>query len=577
MSPAVTGNASRALDPSAAATLPTQIAMSTDPAHARARAERRMCPMRERREESAAGSSVQLPSDVVQAASQRLSYAMLLIAAVDMVYVILYLTVWSEHADTVGKIVGGGSLLLSLGLAWALRRCPHTQREILFWGALYEISLTFGYSLVEFWNLPQFMGVSNLISWTCLLIVIFPVLVPGPTRQIAIASFAAAAANTIAFIVAVPLRGAPMPPSFDLTVSLLLPPYLAAALSLMPARVFHRLGQKVSQARQLGSYQLVEPLGAGGMGEVWRAEHELLARPAAVKLIKTDSLNSGTGNGDGRQRLIERFEREAQATAALESPHTVELYDFGVSDDGVLYYVMELLRGIDLETLVQRFGPQPPERVAHIMTQACLSLEDAHQRGLVHRDIKPANLFLTSRAQEVDFVKVLDFGLVKVVAPQPDDVKLSRVGEVHGTPAYMAPEEATGEGEVEPRSDLYSLGCVAYWLLTAKLVFDEPSSMKMTIAHATRDPVAPSRVADQPIPPALDELIMRCLAKSPSERPGSAAELAREIAASGVAAPWTADKARSWWREHLADRLSAVRPRPASARGISLSARIAAR
>jgi eukaryotic-like serine/threonine-protein kinase len=570
MSRAVTGPYTPALDPSAAATLPTQIAPAP------ARAGRRMCPAwaaRKQRQESVPGSSVPLPSDVIEGASQRLSYAMMLVAAVDLVYVLLYLTVWSEYNDAIGQIVGGGSLVLSLGLAWGLRRCPHTQREILVTGAAYEVLVTFGYSLVEFWHLPQFTHVSNLISWTCLLIVIFPVLVPGPTRQIAIASFLAAAANTVAFFVAVPLRGAPMPPP-ETTASLLLPAYIAAALSLLPARVFHRLGQKVSQARQLGSYQLVEPLGAGGMGEVWRAEHELLARPAAVKLIKTDGQGSDTA---ARQRLIERFEREAQATATLESPHTVELYDFGVSDDGVLYYVMELLRGIDLETLVQRFGPQPPDRVAHVLLQACQSLEDAHQRGLVHRDIKPANIFLTSRAQEVDFVKVLDFGLVKVVAPGPGDVKLSRAGEVHGTPAYMAPEEATGEGEVEPRSDLYSLGCVAYWLLTGKLVFDETSSMKMTIAHATRDPIAPSRVAAQTIPPALDELILRCLAKSPAERPISAADLATELAATGLPAAWTAERARTWWREHLPDRLTLMRPRTAPLRSQSLSARLAAR
>ena len=574
MSPAVTGHVPRALDAAAAGTLPTQIALP----EARTRAERRMCPMwakRAEREESSPRSSMPLPSDVVEAASDRLSTAMLVVAAVDLVYILLYVTVWSEYADRVGTIVGGGSLLLSLGLAWGMRSCRHSQRAILLVGAVYEVLLTFGYSLVDFWHLPSITGVSNLISWTCVLIAVFPVLVPGPTRQIAVASFVAAAANTLAFVVAVPLRGVPMPPSPDLTASLLLPPYIAATLSLIPARVFHRLGQKVTQARQLGSYQLVERLGAGGMGEVWRAEHELLARPAAVKLIRTES-QSGD-NGAARQRLVERFEREAQATAALESPHTVELYDFGISDDGVLYYVMELLRGIDLETLVHRFGPQPPERVAHILGQVCHSLEDAHQRGLVHRDIKPANLFLTSRAQELDFVKVLDFGLVKVVAPVEGDVKLSRVGEVHGTPAYMAPEEATGDGAVGPQSDLYSLGCVAYWLLTGKLVFDEPSSMKMTIAHATREPVAPSRVADQPIPPALDELVLRCLSKSPDDRPATAADLARDLQATGLAVAWTPERARLWWRAYLPDRVASTRPRAVPSRTQSLSARIATR
>jgi eukaryotic-like serine/threonine-protein kinase len=507
-------------------------------------------------EGAASSSNMVLPSDLIAEAGRRLSVAMLVVAAVDLVYVLLYLTVWREHSGIVGQVVGSGALVLSLGLAWMLRTCPRTQREIMVAGSIYEVLITFGFSLVEYWQLTSVDHIFNLISWTCLLIAFWPVLVPGRTRYIGCASFAAAAANTLAFVFAFPLRGLPMP-DLDVTISLLIPVYIAASLSLIPARVVSKLGRAVTQARQLGSYRLVERLGAGGMGEVWRAEHRLLARPAAIKLIKLEPET----DPDSRARLVERFEREAQATAALESPHTVELYDFGVAEDGTFYYVMELLRGIDLETLVHQFGPQPPERVAHILHQACESLADAHRNGLVHRDIKPANILLTSRSANVDYVKVVDFGLVKIAQQQPDDVKLSRVGEMHGTPAYMSPEEATGDGEVEPRSDLYSLGCVAYFLLTGKLLFDESSSIKMALAHATREPIAPSRVARQTIPDQLERLILACLEKKPGARPESAAAVAREIAQSGLTSTWTPDRSLAWWRSHLPEKLAPAVPR----------------
>ena len=505
---------------------------------------------------ASSSSRLALPSDLIAEAGRRLSVAMMVVAAVDLVYVLLYLTVWHEYTGIVGQVVGGSALILSLAMAYMLRTCPRTQREIMVAGSVYEVLITFGFSLVEYWQLTSVDRVFNLVSWTCLLIAFWPVLVPGRTTHIGCASFAAAAANTIAFVIAFPIRGVPMPDP-DVTISLLIPVYIAASLSLIPARVVSKLGRAVTQARQLGSYSLVERLGVGGMGEVWRAEHRLLARPAAIKLIKLDP----DTDPDSRARLVERFEREAQATAALESPHTVELYDFGVAEDGTFYYVMELLRGIDLETLVHKFGPQPPERVAHILHQACESLGDAHRSGLIHRDIKPANILLTSRSANVDYVKVVDFGLVKIAQQQPDDVKLSRVGEMHGTPAYMAPEEATGDGEVEPRSDLYSLGCVAYYLLTGKLLFDESSSIKMALAHATREPIAPSRVARQDIPPELERLILACLEKKPEARPESAAAVAREIAQRGLASGWTADRALAWWRSNLAEKLAPAVPR----------------
>jgi serine/threonine-protein kinase len=548
-----------AVPPGAAGHLPTELAIPSlarpAPTPAAGTQETQRVGIGQAEPASSSGNMV-LPSDLLAEAGRRLSVAMMVVAAVDLVYVILYLTVWREYSEIVGQVVGGGALFLSIGMAWMLRTCPRTQKEIMLAGTIYEVLIAFGFSLVEYWHLPKYEHVSNLISWTCLLIAFWPVLVPARTTHVGCGSFAAAAMNTVAFLIAFPLRGYPMPDP-DVTFSLIMPVYIAAGLSLIPARVVSRLGRQVTKARELGSYRLVEKLGAGGMGEVWRADHRLLARPAAIKLIRLDPET----DPETRARLVERFEREAQATAALESPHTVDLYDFGVAPDGTFYYVMELLRGIDLETLVHQFGPQPPERVAHVLHQACESLADAHRSGLIHRDIKPANILLTSRSANVDYVKVVDFGLVKIAQQQPDDVKLSRAGEMHGTPAYMSPEEATGDAEVEERSDLYSLGCVAYYLLTGKLLFDETSSIKMALAHATREPIAPSRVARQSIPPALERLILACLEKKPADRPVSAAAVSREITENGLSAGWTPERAFAWWRDHLAEKLAPTVPR----------------
>jgi serine/threonine protein kinase len=207
-------------------------------------------------------------------------------------------------------------------------------------------------------------------------------------------------------------------------------------------------------------YQLVERLGEGGMGEVWRAKHRFLARPAAIKLMRPEVLG---GSSVERQSLSLLFEREAQATASMRSPHTIELYDFGVADDGAFYYVMEFLDGFDLQALIDRFGPIPPDRAVHLLKQVCHSLAEAHAEGLIHRDVKPANVYVCRHGREVDFVKVLDFGLVK---SQNDalgsDITLSRDHSVGGTPSFMPPEQVLGDRPLDGRSDIYAVGCLAY-------------------------------------------------------------------------------------------------------------------
>ena len=297
----------------------------------------------------------------------------------------------------------------------------------------------------------------------------------------------------------------------------------------------------------VGSYRLVSRLGSGGMGEVWLARHRLLARPAAVKLIRHD-----TRRGAAHDQLVRRFQREAQVTAELRSPHTVQLYDFGANDSGSFYYVMELLDGLDLNQIVTRFGPQPAERVTMLLAQACRSLTEAHERGLVHRDIKPANLFVACLGPEFDYLKVLDFGIVK---DRPGEgVLLTAQGMVHGTPAFMAPEMAVGDSEIDGRADLYSLACVAYWALTGTLVFPGKTPEQMLLHHAQSVPVPPSQISELPIPRELESVLLRCLEKRPERRPDSAIELEAELARIRFQRPWTQERARAWWELHSPQR-----------------------
>ena len=296
----------------------------------------------------------------------------------------------------------------------------------------------------------------------------------------------------------------------------------------------------------LDRYRLVEKLGSGGMGEVWLAKHQLLARPAAVKVIRPEAL----GNVEQRGSIIQRFQREAQTTATLSSPNTVRLYDFGVSETGSFYFVMELLNGTNLESMVERFGPLPPERVVMLLRQSCRSLSEAHAAGLVHRDIKPANLFVCQMGREYDFLKVLDFGVVKRTVSDEETV-LTGQGGISGTPAYMAPEAILGGQEVDGRADLYALGCVAYWMLTGMLVFESDNPVRMMMDHANKKPEPPSRVAEVSIPKSLDELVLACLEKSPENRPGSADLVWQMLGQVELGEPWTQEHAESWWQLHM--------------------------
>jgi plasmid stabilization system protein ParE len=320
----------------------------------------------------------------------------------------------------------------------------------------------------------------------------------------------------------------------------------SALLSVLLARRIVRMRRDVAEAkvslvsaetraRELGSYRLVERLASGGQGEIWRGAHRLLAREAAIKLI-------GGGGGTVDPSVLERFRREAQTLASMRSRHTIELFDFGVTEDGVFYYVMELLDGVDLEGLVRHHGPQPAARVVRLLVQACSSLAEAHEAGLLHRDVKPANVFVCRAADELDVVKLLDFGLVNTAGSHPDEAN-----KILGTPGYMAPEQILG-GDLDARADLYALGCVAWWLLTGRDVFEGEPTDAM-VAHATKPLPALRPLVGGWLPAALERIVVQCLAKEPAARPASARELADALRA--VAVPpehaWTDASARAWW------------------------------
>jgi serine/threonine-protein kinase len=517
---------------------------------------------------SSGSSAHDLSHDVLVQAAHRLGFVAAGVGLVGVVAFLFHLFVrkalgWSPPAPSNAALAKTGQLgllAMSLAMLGAARAWGHSNpRKVLNAGLAYQVAGAVLITMSTFWGDHFLADEPGHMTWLGIWIVLFPLIVPAPPKyNLAVALLTATVAPAV-FLSWSWHTSTPLPVTQQL-VGTFLPYYLCAAMAVVPAWLTWRLNASICaarrQARELGSYQLQERLGQGGMGEVWRAEHRMLARPAAIKLIKSELL-AKDGSDDSRSTALARFEREARSTAALQSPHTIGLYDFGVTDDGTFYYVMELLQGIDVETLVEKHGPICPARVVHLLRQACASLAEAHDAGLIHRDIKPANLFVCRLGLELDFVKVLDFGLVRHDPRGPvqgASAKLTGEGYVVGTPAYMAPEQAESEGQVDARADLYSLGCVAYWLLTGKLVFQHDSAMRMLIDHIKTTPKPPSTHLDTPLPEELEQVIMDCLAKDPLQRPASAMDLADRLAACDVP-PWTQPQAQVWWREHLPEAL----------------------
>ncbi|PTL80457.1 serine/threonine-protein kinase [Vitiosangium sp. GDMCC 1.1324] len=324
---------------------------------------------------------------------------------------------------------------------------------------------------------------------------------------------------------------------------------VAVFMATLVSHVIYGLRKEVQAARKLGQYTLLKLLGAGAMGEVYLASHALLRRRTAIKLLRADV------DGHG----LERFEREVQLTSQLTHPNTIAIYDYGRTADGLFYYVMEYLEGVDLDGLLAFSGPQSPARVIHILRQACGALEEAHGLGLLHRDIKPANLFLCRRRGMPDMVKVLDFGLVKEVGGS-EEVTPQRVHMVVGTPLYMAPEAIVSPGRVDGRADLYSLGAVGYALLTGCHVFEGRTSVEICSHHLHTTPSAPSARLGRELPRDLCDVLLRCLAKHPDDRFANARELRTALEACADSSRWTEVDADLWW-EANGSKVEVARPR----------------
>lgn len=497
-----------------------------------------------------------MPADLLEQTCKRVGIAALVFAAIWAVVLAMnnvawrlfdtvpdHLGKWNEFGNPIAMV----GLGLSLGMVFLARQLHEEPEKLLDVGLAFEVATAALVGAFNWWTaVPQGMGV----SWICVIIIFYPAIVPAGARKILVASLVAASMDPLWFWIG-NVRGVEYGlGGYELLWSFM-PNYMCAFLAVVPAKVIRGLGRRVSRARELGAYRVGELLGQGGMGDVYRATHRLLARPAAIKLIRPEVLGDTSGSAS---IVVERFRREAHAAANLRSPHTIELYDFGVSDDGSLYYVMELLEGLNLHELVARFGPVPAARTIHLLKQACLSLGEAHERGLVHRDIKPSNLVACRMGVAVDFVKVLDFGLVKMAAEEgAEQLNLTSPNVTTGTPAFMAPEVALGHGPVDGRADLYALGCVAYWLLSGRTPFEAPTAVAMLMKHVQEVPLPPSAVSEIAVPADLDRIVLDCLAKDPDQRPADAAVLYRRLADCPVSDPWDRDRAVEWWGLHLAE------------------------
>jgi serine/threonine-protein kinase len=386
----------------------------------------------------------------------------------------------------------------------------------------------------------RLVGLSAALRWF-LLIVLYGTFIPNTWQRCAVI------AGSLALLpIALMVVGSQLDQTTAAYVRSALPETIilmatAVAIAVFGSHKMRELHEKAHEAQRLGQYRLKEILGFGGMGTVYLAEHVLLRRPCAIKLIRPDQA--------GDPRTLIRFEREVRAAATLTHWNTIEIFDYGRAEDGTFYYVMEYLPGMNLEDLVEQHGPLPPERAVHLLRQVCQALREAHGIGLIHRDIKPSNIFASERGKIYDVAKLLDFGLVKSLDTEGDSGRLTREGAFAGSPAFVSPEQALGGKPLDARSDIYNVGAVAYFLITGQLPFDRESTLQMLHAHAY-EPLIPSEEFQEAAPADLQRVILRCLEKDPDRRYPDALTLEKALAACESTSPWTTERAEEWWQRH---------------------------
>ena len=496
-------------------------------------------------------SSINLPPKFIEQASRRLCAISVFIAVITIGVAVLRGIVDPEMGelyrhDPVTRLVLLAMVLFSIGVIAAQRFQVMPPRTLLVVGMIFEVTIAFCISMLEtalpFEPAETVRGVSVAAVW----VLAVGLLVPKRPKWTAIIALLSVSMWPLALQLNAWMRELPPLPWRQLSVWIA---YLYAIALFTAAAGRKTFGREMAAQRveDLGAYHLTALIGQGGMGEVWRAKHKMLAREAAIKIVRADMIARASAHE--ADVAVRRFEREARATASLQSPNTVYLYDFGTSSDGSFYYVMELLDGVSFQKLISSFGPQSSGRVVHLLKQVCRSLDEAHRRGLVHRDLKPSNLMICQVALDVDVVKVLDFGLVKPTSR--DELELTADGISAGTPAYIAPEVALGNRAIDGRADIYAVGCVAYFMLTGQLVFDEPTPTAMSIAHVQHPPVPPSLRSEVPIHPSLERIVLKCLEKNPDDRPQNACELLNMLESLEGLEPWTRGQAHDWWQAHL--------------------------
>jgi serine/threonine-protein kinase len=446
-------------------------------------------------------------------------------------------------------VLMGAAALISLSMALAARKEGIRRSTMMDLAFTYQVLFCGIISLAEAINTRQVGDSVWGVSWVCVAMVVFPAALPYRRFPMILAAVMSALSGPVMYVIASPIQQKPM--NLSDALSMYIPNFITLGIAIATILYVSTWARRLERARQMGSYRLVSQIGVGGMGEVWKAEHESLARPAAIKLIHTGQ----HGTNPRGANLESRFYREAQATAALTSAHTVTVYDYGTTRDGNQYYVMELLEGITLQDAVSRYGPMLSERVTHMLIQICHSLAEAHESRLIHRDIKPANVFLCQKGKEYDFVKVLDFGLVK---PREDQhTQLTLGSEVLGTPAYAAPESVKGN-TYDERSDIYSLGCVAYFLLSGQALFNSDNPIDLIFKHVNEEPVPIKERAALPVHAGLSSLVMRCIEKDPVARPQHCDELLKALEEIATDIPWTRQSARDWWQRYIPPRTQSI-------------------